>query len=88
MRTRTPSATWAGKYKVELRFTPAYASWANPVEAHFGPLRQFTLANSNHSHHTVQTPATPTFWPPNDANAPHPQREGVRWRGRPQAAAA
>ena len=37
---------WAVKNKVELCFTPTYASWANPIEAHFGPLRQFTLANS------------------------------------------
>jgi hypothetical protein len=22
--------------------------WANPVEAHLGPLRQFTIANSHH----------------------------------------
>jgi len=38
-------------------FTPTYASWANPIEAHFGPLRQFTIANSNHPNHTVQTRA-------------------------------
>ncbi|RYJ22248.1 mobile element protein [Streptomyces sp. L-9-10] len=43
---------WATKHKVELCFSPTYASWANPIEAHFGPLRQFTIANSNH---TVQT---------------------------------
>ncbi|WP_438828063.1 hypothetical protein [Streptomyces tropicalis] len=33
--------------RAELCFTPANASWASPVEAHFGPLRQVTLANSN-----------------------------------------
>ncbi|WSP86329.1 transposase [Streptomyces sp. NBC_01235] len=36
---------------------PSYASWANPVEAHLGPLRRFTLANSSHPKHTVQTNA-------------------------------
>ena len=30
---------WARKNKVELCFTPTYASWANPIEAHFGPLK-------------------------------------------------
>lgn len=45
---------WARTHAVELCFTPTYASWANPFEAHFGPLRQFTLANSNRSNHTVQ----------------------------------
>ncbi len=74
---------WAKKHKVELCFTPTYASWANPIEAHFGPLRQFTIANSNYANHTVQTgpctptcagatptPATATSWPPNARNAP------------------
>ncbi|MDQ0938463.1 transposase [Streptomyces sp. V1I1] len=27
---------WANKHKAELCFTPTYASWANPIEAHFG----------------------------------------------------
>lgn len=31
-------------------------SWATP-KAHFGPLRQFTIANSAHANHTVQTRA-------------------------------
>ncbi|MFD5796099.1 IS630 family transposase [Streptomyces diastatochromogenes] len=50
---------WAKKNKVELCFTPTYASWANPIEAHFGPLRQFTLANSHHRSHPAQTQARP-----------------------------
>jgi len=39
---------WCADHKVELVFTPTYASWANPIEAHFGPLRQFVIANSDH----------------------------------------
>lgn len=46
---------WAARHEVRLCFTPTYASWANPIEAHFGVLRQFTMANSNHPNHTVQT---------------------------------
>ncbi len=74
---------WAKKHKVELCFTPTYASWANPIEAHFGPLRQFTIANSHHPNHTVQTRALHSYlrwrnanarhatsWPPNARNAP------------------
>jgi transposase len=35
---RTPAIrTWAKKNKVELCLTPANASWANPIEAQFGP---------------------------------------------------
>lgn len=48
---------WAKKNRAELCFTPTYASWANPIEARFGPLRQFTVANSNHRNHTAQTRA-------------------------------
>jgi hypothetical protein len=29
--------TWAKRNKVELCFTPTNASWANPIEAQFGP---------------------------------------------------
>lgn len=74
---------WATKHKVELCFTPTYASWADPIEAHFGPLRQFTIANSNYPNHAVQTRALhaylrwrntnarhrATSWPPNARNA-------------------
>ncbi|HUZ08732.1 MAG TPA: hypothetical protein VMU76_01020 [Acidimicrobiales bacterium] len=37
-RRRTP-------YPTEMR------GRANPIEAHFGPLRQFTIANSDHQSH-------------------------------------
>ncbi|MGW0939775.1 IS630 family transposase [Streptomyces sp. NPDC002666] len=92
---------WARKNKVELCFTPTNASWANPIEAHFGPLRQFTLANSHHPNHTVQTRALQRYLRWRNQNARHPdvlaaqRRErarvrserGMRWGGRPQAAA-
>ncbi len=32
--------TWARRHKVELCLTPTAASWANPIEAQFGPLRR------------------------------------------------
>ncbi|MFJ2825937.1 IS630 family transposase [Streptomyces toxytricini] len=93
---------WATKNKVELCFTPTYASWAHPIEAHFGPLRQFTLANSNHANHTVQTRALDAYLRWRNQNARHPdvlaaqRRErarvrserGLRWGGRPLPAAA
>ncbi|MEU8472162.1 hypothetical protein AB0F30_30450 [Streptomyces sp. NPDC029006] len=74
---------WARKNRVELCFTPTYASWANPIEAHFGPLRQFTVANSNHRNHTVQTRALHAYL----LNSPRPpspwatrDREGEEFR--------
>jgi transposase len=42
---------WCEANNVELLFTPTYASWANPIEAHFGPLRQFAIANSDYPDH-------------------------------------
>ncbi len=63
---------WAKKNKVELCFTPTYASWANPIEAHFGPLRQFTLANSNHRSHPAQTRALHRYLRWRNTNARHP----------------
>ncbi|MFI1357318.1 helix-turn-helix domain-containing protein [Streptomyces sp. NPDC020898] len=93
---------WADRNKVELCFTPTYASWANPVEAPFGPLRQFTLANSNHPNHTVQTRVLHAYLRWRNKNARHPdvlaaqRRErarirgerGIRWGGRPLSTAA
>ena len=43
--------TWCQKNNVELCFTPTYGSWANPIEAHFGPLKEFVLNNSDHRIH-------------------------------------
>ncbi len=93
---------WAAKNKVELCFTPTYASWANLIEAHFGPLRQFTLANSHHPNHTAQTMALHAYLCWRNKNARHPDvltaqrrerarirsKEGIRWGGRPLPAAA
>ncbi|MFJ5646421.1 IS630 family transposase [Streptomyces sp. NPDC093223] len=93
---------WAKKHKVELCFTPTYASWANPIEAHFGPLRQFTIANSHHPNHTVQTRVLHAYLRWRNANARHrdvlaaERRErarirsekGIRWGGRPLMTAA
>jgi DDE superfamily endonuclease len=46
---------WAAGHAVEWDFTPTYASWANPIEPHFGPLRSFVIAGSDHPNHVVLT---------------------------------
>jgi transposase len=93
---------WARRHKVRLCFTPTNASWANPIEAHFGPLRQFTLANSQHPNHTVQTRVLHRYLDWRNANARHPDvlaaqrrerarirsEKGIRWGGRPITTAA
>jgi transposase len=63
---------WTARNKVELCFTPTYASWANPIEAHFGPLRTFTIAGSNHPNHPVLTRAIHAYLRWRNANARHP----------------
>jgi transposase len=94
---------WARRNQVELCFTPTYASWANPIEAHFGPLRQFTIASSNYPNHTVQkTRALLAYLGWRNANARHRDvlaaerkerarirsEKGIRWGGGPLVAAA
>ncbi|GAA5019766.1 hypothetical protein GCM10025734_73280 [Kitasatospora paranensis] len=69
---------WAGKHRAELCFTPTYGSRANPIEAYFGPLRQFTIANSHHRNHTVQTRALHAYLRGRNTNARH--RGGPRGR--------
>ena len=42
---KTPAIPrWAGRANVELCFTPVSASWANPIEAQFGPVRTSSWA--------------------------------------------
>ncbi len=51
---KTPAVrAWAARHKVELCFTPTSASWADPIEAQFGPLRTFVTGTSNHPNHPV-----------------------------------
>lgn len=90
---------WAAKNRVELCLTPTYASWANPIEAQFGPLRSFVMSASNHPNHTVLARRLQDYLRWRNANARHPdvlaaqRRERARVRserqrrwGRPAAA--
>jgi transposase len=93
---------WTARHHVELCFTPTYASWANPIEAHFGPLRSFVLAGSAHSNHVLLTRALHAHLRWRNAHVRHPdvlaaeRRERARirserhrrWGQRAQAPAA
>jgi hypothetical protein len=63
---------WAQRTNVELCYTPTNASWANPIEAQFGPLRMFTMANSNHPNHTVLARKLQAYLRWRNTNARHP----------------
>jgi transposase len=95
-----PIQAWATRNKVELCFTPTNASWANPIEAQFGPLRSFVMGASDHPNHTVLAREMQAYLRWRNANARHPdvlaaqRRERARVRserqqrwGRPRAAA-
>jgi transposase len=92
---------WAARNKAELCFTPTSASWANPIEAQFGPLRNFVMGGSNHANHTVLARKLQVYLRWRNANARHPdvlaeqRRERARIRserqqrwGRPRTQAA
>jgi transposase len=63
---------WAARHAAELCFTPTYASWANPIEVHFGPLRSFVIAGSNHPNHVVLTRELHKHLRWRNAHARHP----------------
>lgn len=93
--------SWAATHKVELCLTPTNASWANVIEAQFGPLRTFIMANSNYSSHTALARALHAYLRWRNANNRHPDiiaaqrrerarvrsEKGLRWGGRPALAA-
>jgi hypothetical protein len=65
--------TWCERNNVELCFTPTYSSWANPIECHFGPLRDFVLNNSDYTSHTELTRRVHAYLRWRNANARAPE---------------
>nr|MDT0662618.1 IS630 family transposase [Micromonospora sp. DSM 115978] len=64
--------SWAAAHKVELCLTPTSASWANVIEAQFGPLRTFTMANSNYPNHIALARALHAYLRWRNTNNRHP----------------
>jgi transposase len=88
---KTPAIRrWVARHNVELCFTPTSASWANPIEAQFGPLRSFVLGDSTHPNHTVLARKLQAYLRWRNANARHPdvlaaqRRERARVRSQRQ----
>jgi len=73
---------WAEKNKVELCLTPTNASWANPIESQFGPLRTFVMGDSNHPNHTVLTRDLHAYLRWRNAHARHPDVVAAQRRER------
>ena len=99
---KTPAIRrWAKRENVELCFTPTNASWANPIEAQFGPVRTFVMGNPDYPNHTVLARKLQDYLRWRNAHARHPdilaaqRRERARIRserqqrwGRPRPKAA
>jgi hypothetical protein len=99
---KTPAIRrWAKRENVELCFTPTSASWANPIEAQFGPVRTFVMANSDYRNHPALARRLQDYLRWRNAHARHPdvlaaqRRERARIRserqqrwGRPKPKAA
>jgi len=88
---KTPAIRrWAAKANVELCFTPTNASWANPIEAQFGPVRTFVMGGSDHPSHAVLARKLQHYLAWRNANARHPdvlaaqRRERARIRSQRQ----
>ena len=82
-----PIRAWAKKHKVQLCFTPTSASWANPIEAQFGPLRTFVMGGSDHPNHTVLARRLQDYLRLAQRQRPPPRRPGrpaPRTRPHPQ----
>lgn len=70
---KTPKVrNWCEAHNIELCFTPTSTSWANPIECHFGPLREFVLANSYPRSHRALSRAIRAHCRWRNANARDP----------------
>ena len=88
---KTPAIRrWARRENAGLCLTPANASWANPVEAHFGPLRTFVMGTSGHPDHPALARRLQACLRWRNAHARHPgvlaaqRRERARIRSERQ----
>ena len=92
---------WARRENAGLCFTPANASWANPIEAQSGPVRTFVMGGSDHRNHPALARKLQACLRWRNAHARHPgvlaaqRRERARIRserqqrrGRPKPKAA
>lgn len=81
---------WCERNGVELCYTPTYSSWANPIEPHFGALREFVLRNSDHPSHRHLAAALHAYLRWRNRNARDPKvleavrKERARLRGEAQ----
>jgi transposase len=70
---KTPAIrAWCERANVELCFTPTNASWANPIEPQFGPVRTFVMGGSDYPNHPMLARRLHDYLRWRNANARHP----------------
>jgi len=70
---KTPAIrAWARRENVKLCFTPTNASWANPIEAQFGPVRTFVMANPDYRDYPALARRLQDYLRWRNAHARHP----------------
>ncbi len=80
---KTPAIRrWANRENVELCFTPTSASWANLIEAQFGPVRTFVMGNSDYPNHTALARRLQDYLRWRNAHARHPDALAAQRRER------
>ena len=85
---KTPAIRrWARRENAGLCLTPANAWWANPVEAHFGPLRTFVMGTSGHPDHPALARRLQACLRWRNARARHPGVLAAQRRERARMAA-
>jgi hypothetical protein len=85
---KTPAVrAWAARHKVEPCLTPTYASWANPIEAQFGPLRTFTMGASDHRNHPALARRMQAYLRWRNTHARHPACSPRNAENEPESAA-
>ena len=85
---KTPAIRrWAKRENVELCFTPANASWANPIEPQSGPVRTFVMGKSSHRNHPALARKLQDYLRWRNAHARHPDVLAASAANEPASAA-
>lgn len=69
--------SWANRNQVALAYTPAYASWLNPIECQFGELDTFVIEGSDFQNHIEAAQAIRSFVRDRNRRARHHMEESA-----------
>jgi len=80
---KTPAIRrWARRETSSCASRPTSASWANPIEAQFGPVRTFVMGNPDYRNHPTLARRVQDYLRLRNAHARHPDILGAQRRER------